>query len=56
MEDWIMYMYNWFTLLYTWNEHNIVNQLYSNKIFKNYPINLKKTFLLMNSLQSHIFL
>ena len=23
-------MYNWITLLYTWNEHNIVNQLYSN--------------------------
>ena len=22
-----MYMYNWITLLYTWNEHNIVNQL-----------------------------
>ena len=26
-----MYMYNWFTLLYTWNYDNIVNQLYSNK-------------------------
>ena len=24
-------MYNWWTLLYTWNYHNIVNQLYSNK-------------------------
>ena len=24
-----MYMYNWITLLYTWNHHNIVNQLYS---------------------------
>ena len=24
---------NWFTLLYTWNEQNIVGQLYSNKIF-----------------------
>ena len=24
---------NWITLLYTWNQHNIVNQLYSNKIF-----------------------
>ena len=23
-------MYNWFTLLYTWNYHNTVNQLYSN--------------------------
>ena len=32
-----MYMYNWFTLLYTWNQHNIVNLLYSNKNFlKNY--------------------
>ena len=30
-----MYMYNWFTLLYTWNYHNIVHQPYSNKnIFK----------------------
>ena len=28
-----MYTYNWLTLLHTWNEHNIVNQLYSNKIF-----------------------
>ena len=25
-------MYNWITLLYTWNLHNIVNQLYANKI------------------------
>ena len=24
-------LYNWFTLLYTWSKHNIVNQLYSNK-------------------------
>ena len=23
-------MYHWITLLYTWNEHNIVSQLYSN--------------------------
>lgn len=28
------YMYNWFILLYTWNKHNIVIQLYSNKIKK----------------------
>ena len=28
-----MYMYNWFTLLYSWNEHNILNQQYSSKIF-----------------------
>ena len=27
------YMYDWFTLLYTWNEHSVVNQLYSNKNF-----------------------
>ena len=25
-----MYMYNWITLLYTWNYQNIVSQLYSN--------------------------
>ena len=24
-----MYVYNWIPLLYTWNQHNIVNQLYS---------------------------
>ena len=27
-----MYMYNWFTLLYTWNKYNFVNQLYASKI------------------------
>ena len=27
-------MYNWYTLLYSRNKCNIVNQLYSNKIFK----------------------
>ena len=27
-----MYVYNWLTLLSTWNSHNIVKQLYSNKI------------------------
>ena len=27
-----IYMYNWFILLYSKNQHNIVNQLYSNKI------------------------
>ena len=30
-----MYIYNWFTLLYTWNQHNIVKQLYPMEIFKN---------------------
>ena len=29
-----MYVHNWFTSLYSWNEHNIVDQLYSNKNFK----------------------
>ena len=27
-----MYMYNWITLLYSRNEHKIVNQLYLDKI------------------------
>ena len=27
-------MYNWYALLYTWNSHNTVNQLYSNNFFK----------------------
>ena len=38
-------MYNWITLLYTWNEHNTVNQLYSNKIkifFKNQSSSLMR--------------
>ena len=26
-----IFMCNWITLLYTWNEHNIINQLYFNK-------------------------
>ena len=29
-----MYMYNWFTLLYIWDEHNIVSQLHYNIFFK----------------------
>ena len=29
-----MYMYNWFRLLYIWNQHNIVNQLYSSKSYQ----------------------
>ena len=28
-----MYMYGWFTLLYTWNYHNIVNHLHSDKMY-----------------------
>ena len=31
-ENWIYVMYNWFTLLCSGNEHNIVNQLYSIKL------------------------
>ena len=32
-------MYNWITLLYTWNYHNIVNQLYFNikQKVRNFP-------------------
>ena len=33
-----MCMYNWITLLYTWNEHNIVNQWYSNIKLKNFKV------------------
>ena len=37
-------MYNLITLLYTWNQHNIVNQWYSNikqnKIIKNGDVQL----------------
>ena len=29
-----MYMYIWFTLLYSRNQHNIVKELYSNKNYK----------------------
>ena len=36
-----MYVYNWFTLLDTWNQHNIVNQLHSNKIKKKIRLELK---------------
>ena len=28
-----MDMYNWFPLLYTWNEYNIVSQPYLNETF-----------------------
>ena len=27
-------MYTWFTLLYTWSQHKIINQLYTNKLKK----------------------
>ena len=33
------YMYNWIALLYTWNEHNTVNQLYSSVKLKKKKIN-----------------
>ena len=29
-----IYIYNWIPLLYTWNQHNIVNQLYSKIKYK----------------------
>ena len=29
-------MYNWITVPYTWNQHNIVSQLYLNNLKKNY--------------------
>ena len=44
-ETWSVYMFNWITLLYIRNDHNIVNQLYFNKI--NYTsiknLKIKKT-------------
>ena len=30
-KQWVFYIYNWFTFLYSRNDHNIVNQLYYNK-------------------------
>ena len=33
-------MYNWITLLYTWNQHNIVNQLYANIKFKKLNVSI----------------
>ena len=33
-ENGYMYMYGWIPLLSTWNYHNIVNRLYSNKKLK----------------------
>ena len=39
-KEWILY--NWFTLLYTWNQHTFVNQLYSNKIVKEFFKKTKK--------------
>ena len=38
-------MYNWSTLLYSRNKCNILNQLYSNKIFK---INKNESWVLKN--------
>ena len=36
-------MHNWITLLYTWNKHNILNQIYFNKIKKNFKYNFSTT-------------
>ena len=38
-------MYNGVTLLYTWNTHNIVNQLYSNILLQNDKIWYKQACL-----------
>ena len=39
-------MYNWISLLYTWNLYNIVNQIYSNiKLKKNFDGDIKETIL-----------
>ena len=41
-ENGCMYLYGWVPSLFTWNYHNIVNQLYANtkeKFFKNLDIN-----------------
>ena len=43
-ENGYMYMYGWVTLLSTWNCHNIVNQLHSNR-------KLKKKFLRYSQLK-----
>ena len=37
-------MYNWITLLYTWNDHNVVNQLYSNIKLKVKEIKYRNKF------------
>ena len=34
-KEWCVYIYNWITLLYSRNYHNMVNQLYFNKTLKN---------------------
>ena len=38
-----MYMCKWSTFLYTWNQHNIVSQIYSNKNFFKKKNILKKS-------------
>ena len=46
-----MYPHNWFTLLYTWNQHNIVNQLHASKSQnKRKTSNFSPDFLCWNSL------
>ena len=39
-ENGCMYLYNWTTLVYSRNDHNIVNRLYFDKFFKNKKITL----------------
>ena len=49
-----MCVYNWFTLLYTWNEH-VVSQLYTNKIFKkNMELKLTNNYFVTFPLASNL--
>ena len=45
-------MYNWFTLLYTWNEHNTVHmpiKIKKKKLFKGFPAKIRDSFPLTES-------
>ena len=46
-------MYNWITLVYTWNYHNIVNERYSNRKFKNNLILSKQQLLILGLSQGN---
>ena len=35
-----VYMYKWITLLYIWNKHDVVNQVYYDKILKTHYVSL----------------
>jgi len=57
-ENGCVYMYNWITLLYSRNYHNIVNQLYCNKTLKKECLPLCYSAIFLHSiyycLMSHI--